>query len=450
MRFTVVLAFLFANVAIAQDSRPNVMLIFVDDLNDWGGFGGHPNILTPNIDRLARQGVRFTRAYANAPACNPSRASILTGILPSTSGVYWNKQPWRPAMPDAITLPEYFSAQGYRTTGIGKIFHLPYNDLNAWDEFIPFVRSPEPESRPVNGKKDSFDWMPMAMGDEDMADFKTAQSAIDYLDQTFDKPFFLAVGLYKPHLPWYVPEKYFAMYPPESVTLPLHRDNDLDDVPLQGQLIARDRGDHEFVVKRGLWKDAIRAYSASITFVDGQVGRLLDALEKSPHRDNTIVVLLSDHGWHLGEKEAWRKFTLWEESTRVPFIIRLPSSSTGSICERTVSLVDLYPTLLELCGLPQHHRLEGRSLVPLIKVPTSEWKYPALTTQGMGNHAVRSERWRYIQYFDGTEELYDHSTDPNEWHNLANKPEYHQIKTELASWLPKTNAANAPFEVRNK
>src|SRR5690606_11486339 len=259
MRFTVVLAFLFANVAIAQDTRPNVMLIFVDDLNDWGGFGGHPNILTPNIDRLARQGVRFTRAYAYAPACNPSRASILTGILPSTSGLYWTRQPWRPAMPDAITLPEYFSAQGYRTTGIGKIFHLPYTDLNAWDEFIPFVRSPEPESPPVNGKKDSFDWMPMAMGDEDMADFKTAQSAIDYLDQTFDKPFFLAVGLYKPHLPWYVPAKYFAMYPPESVTLPLHRDNDLDDVPLQGQLIARDRGDHEFVVKRGLWKDAIRA-----------------------------------------------------------------------------------------------------------------------------------------------------------------------------------------------
>jgi arylsulfatase A-like enzyme len=437
--------------ASGQDSvrRFNVVMIIVDDLNDWvGPLGGYPGIKTPNIDRLARQGLTFRKAYCSAPACNPSRTSLLTGIRPSTSGVYHNKQPWRPVIPEALTLPEHFDRSDYNVAGIGKIFHIPYNDLNVWPRFVPLPRDREPARKPVTGKADdSFDWAPMPDGDEVFSDYKVVESGIRFLNERHDRPFFLAVGVYKPHLPWYVPKKYFDLYPLDGVTIPSTREDDLEDVPPQGLLMARTRGDHEFILEKKLWPSAVQAYCASISFVDAQIGRLLDALEKSPHRENTIVMLLSDHGWHLGEKMHWRKFTLWEESTRVPLIAIVPGlTKPGSVCDRTVSLLDIYPTLVELCGLSPNPALEGVSLVPLLKDPAKTWHRPAVTTNGLGNHAVRSGRWRYIQYSDGTEELYDHESDPREWHNVATFPAYRSVKEALRKWLPPTNAANAPFE----
>ena len=351
-------------------------------------------------------------------------------------------------MADAVTLPEYFTANGYDVAGAGKIFHIPYNDLAVWPHYVPPTKSPVPPSRPVIGKaNDSFDWQAMPDADEAMADYKTAQSGIDYLMKPHDKPFFLAIGLYKPHLPWYVPKKYFDLYPIEKITLPATRQDDLDDLPSEGVLMAKTRGDHEFVLENDLWKKAVQAYSASITFADAQLGRILDALEKSPERKNTIVIVLSDHGWHLGEKQHWRKLTLWEESTRVPLIVSVPGlTKSGTSCERTVSLLDLYPTLVELCGFPARPEHEGVSIVQLLRNPDKNWDHPAITTNGLGNHAVRSERWRYIQYNDGGEELYDHQSDPHEWNNLAQSPAHKAVKDALARWLPKMNAANAPFE----
>lgn len=351
-------------------------------------------------------------------------------------------------MPDAVTLPRYFADNGYDVMGTGKIFHIPYNDLSSWPVYYPEPDSPEPDDQPVAGKaNDSFDWAPMPVADEEMADYQTVQRGIEYLQGRREKPFFLAVGVYKPHLPWYVPEAYFDRYPLEQVTIPDTRDDDLEDLPEEGQRMARTRGDHEFVLENKLWQRAVQGYIASISFADAQIGRLLDALESSPYKDNTIIVFFSDHGWHLGEKQHWRKFTLWEEATRVPFIMVVPGMTPeGSVCQRTVSLLDIYPTLVDLCRLPPGKELEGRSLTPLLKDPAAAWKYPAITTNGMGNHAVRSERWRYIQYNDGTEELYDHQNDPNEWNNLAGEPEYEAIRVELAGWLPRVNTANAPFE----
>ncbi len=430
----------------------NVVMITVDDLNDWvGPLGGYPGIKTPNLDRLARLGVTFRKAYCSAPACNPSRASLLTGVRPSSSGVYHNKQPWRPVMPDVVTLPEYFANNGYSVAGIGKIFHIPYNDLTVWPRFVPLPKDREPVRKPVAGKaNDSFDWAPMPDGEDVFSDHKVVESSISFLNEQHDKPFFLAVGVYKPHLPWYVPKKYFDLYPLDKVVVPATREDDLDDVPPQGLLMARTRGDHEFITERNLWANAVQAYCASVSFVDAQIGRLLDALEQSRYRRNTIVMLVSDHGWHLGEKMHWRKFTLWEESTRVPFFAVVPGMTTGgSVSDRTVSLLDIYPTLLELCGLPANPALEGASIVSLLNNPKAEWERPAVTTNGLGNHAVRSERWRYIQYHDGTEELYDHETDPHEWYNIAADPDHRDVKTALRKWLPTVNAPNAPFEVKD-
>ncbi len=430
----------------------NVLLIAIDDLNDWvGPLGGYPGIKTPNIDRLAKQGLTFGNAYCSAPACNPSRASLFTGIRPSSSGVYHNKQPWRPVMPDVVTLPEYFTRNGYAVAGMGKTLHIPYNDLTMWPRYVPLPKDREPAGKPVAGKaNDSFDWAEMPDSEAAFSDHKVVDSGISFLEEDHDIPFFLTVGVYKPHLPWYVPKEYFDLYPLEEIVTPAVPDDDLDDIPPQGVLMARTRGDHEFVVERKLWPEAVRAYCASITFVDAQIGRLLDALEKSRYSQNTIVVLFSDHGWHLGEKMHWRKFTLWEEATRVPLIAVVPGMTTpGTVCNRPVSLLDLYPTLNDLCGLPQKSTLEGISLVPLLKDPKTQWDRPAITTNGMGNHAVRSERWRYIQYNDGTEELYDHESDPGEWHNLAQDPAFREIKGALRRWLPSVNAANAPFEVRD-
>jgi arylsulfatase A-like enzyme len=432
-----------------KTEKYNVLFIAVDDMNDWiSPFGGYPGIITPNLDRLAKQGVAFNKAYCSAPACNPSRASLLTGIRPSTSGVYHNDQPWRPVLKDAVTLPQYFTANGYEVEGIGKIFHDAYNDKASWPVYYPVQPSPKPEGAPLYGKA-HFDWSPVNARDEDMGDFKNVDRGIEFLNKTHDKPFFLALGFTRPHLPWYVPKKYFDMYPLSEIVTPKVISKDLSDVPQAGIDIAKPDGDHKFILESGEWKKAIQGYLASITFTDTQIGRIMEAVAKSPYKDNTIIVLFGDHGWHLGEKEHWRKFALWEEAARVPFIIVAPGITRGnSVSDRTVNLIDIYPTLLELCKLPLKKELEGRSIAPLLQDPKQPWNYPSLTTHGLGNHSVRSERWRYIRYKDGSEELYDHDQDPQEWKNLAKESQYASVKNELKKWLPKADAPDAPKAVK--
>ncbi|MDR2765488.1 MAG: sulfatase, partial [Tannerella sp.] len=432
------------NRQAGRDAKPNVLFIAVDDLNDWGEpFGGYPGVQTPNLSRLAKEGQLFTRAYCSAPASNPSRASLLTGIRPSSSGVYHNYQPWRPALPDAVTLPQYFTANGYEVEGSGKIFHGGYNDTASWPVYHPVEPSPVPPGSPFLGKA-HFDWAPVQVTDQEMGDYKNVTYAVDFLKKKKDRPFFLAVGFTRPHLPWYVPQKYFDLYPADKITLPDVIANDLSDIPEAGVKIAKPEGDHRFVVENGQWEKAIQGYLASISFFDAQLGRLLDALEASGQKEHTIIVLFGDHGWHLGEKEHWRKFALWEEAARVPFIIVAPGvTKPDSRSERTVNLLDIYPTLLELCGFPAKEELEGNSIVPLLKRPDAEWERPSLTTHGKDNHALRSERWRYIRYADGSEELYDHDADPQEWVNLAQKAEYDPVKRDLSRWLPDKNMPDA-------
>jgi arylsulfatase A-like enzyme len=277
-----------------------------------------------------------------------------------------------------------------------------------------------------------------------MNDHKSVDWAIERLNKKHDKPLFLACGLFKPHMPWQVPRKYYDMFPLDSIEVPKVLETDLDDVPEVGRQMAKPSGDHAAILASGNWKRAVQAYLAAMAFTDAEIGRLLDGLDKSPLKENTVICLWGDHGWHLGEKLHWRKFSLWEESARAPLIFVAPGvTKPGSFCERTVDFIDVYPTLAELCGLPASSELEGHSIVSLLKDPTAEWKYPAITTYGRNNHGVRSERFRYIRYHDGGEELYDHEKDPMEWTNLAGKPEFEAVKKELAAALPATNAPDA-------
>lgn len=439
--------FLPAFVAAGQNNvkRPNVLFIAIDDLNDWTGcLGGHPQAKTPNLDRLAKKGVLFTRAYCSAPSCNPSRASMLSGVRPSTSGVYYNSQDWRPVLRDVVTLPHYFMMNGYLVWGGGKIFHGRYPNGKAWHEYFKGKSKFPRKKLPRNGIGGNMTWGPIPAGDDVMPDTQMTDWAIKKLKQKHKRPFFLAVGYVKPHLTWHAPEKYFAMHPLAKVKLPVVNDSDLNDVPPAGIKFARPQGDHAKITKKGNWKEAVQAYLATSTFMDHQLGRLIDALAHSEYADNTIIILWSDHGWHHGQKEHWRKFALWEQTTRVPLIMIAPGvTQPNQRCERPVNLMDIYPTLIDLCALPKR-KLEGHSLVPLLKNPKAKWKYPSLTTYGKNNHTVRTDRWRYIRYANGDEELYDHTNDPYEWKNLARNEKYAALKKQLAQYFPKVNAANAP------
>lgn len=435
----------------AGAERPNVLFIGVDDLNDWiTPLGGYPGVRTPNFQRLAERGMTFTRAYCAAPLCNPSRAAVLTGRRPSTSGVYGNSQPWRQAMPEAVTLPQHFMQHGYKAVGSGKMFHSRFHEPESWHDYLPKGLDPQPPQAVLDDPRHHTRrilWAPLDVADEEMNDYRMASYAVEFLKQQHDSPFFLAYGIFRPHLPWHVPRKHFEMYPLEEIILPDVPDDELDDVPPAGVRMAAPEGDHAAMLATGNWKRAVQGYLASITFVDAQLGRVLDALDDSPYAENTIIVLWSDHGWHLGEKHHWQKFALWEEATRVPLLVSVPGMTPpDSRCERTVDLMSLYPTLSELCGLPVADRLDGVSLVPLLQDPQAEWEHTALMTHGRGNHAVRSERYRYIRYADGSEELYDHQADANEWTNLAGESKYAPVKEDLARWLPQHEAPEAALE----
>lgn len=455
--------------AAKEKPRPNVLFLAVDDMKDWvnclGGYEG--TVHTPNIDRLAKRGMLFTNAHCPSPKCAPSRAAIMTGLRPSTTGLYDNGHWWLPNLPDVVTIPVHFRNHGYRVVGAGKIFHhtAGNNPPNQWDDFFrltfrndPWFRSvklnypwsksgPYPEGFPfssVKGLGHENDWGSLDIPDKDYDDALSAGYAIRFLKQKQDRPFFLACGIYRPHLPWYVPQKFFDLYSLDEIRLPEVRDNDLDDVPEEGRKLAETRrSDLELIRDAGRWKHAVRAYLASISYADEQLGRVLDALDASPYAANTIIALWSDHGWHLGEKTHWHKSTLWEEATRVPLIISAPGHQPG-VCDRPVSLLNLYPTLSELCGLEPIKFHDGVSIVPLLRDPQSKWNRPAVIEFRYGNAAVRSDRYRYIRYHDGGEELYDHETDPYEWKNLAASAGHAAIKTELAGWITKQWAESAP------
>jgi arylsulfatase A-like enzyme len=436
-----------------QTEKPNVLFISIDDLNDWiGCMGGHPNTKTPNLDRLAQRGVLFTNAHCSAPVCNPSRVSLMTGIKPSTSGVYVNKQEWRenPVLENRVTLPQHFMENGYTAIGSGKIYHLAYPHPESWDDYWPSKENtkpndPTPQNRPLNGfpSASNFDWGPVDVPKEQMSDWQVADWVISQLQKEHEKPLFLGCGFYRPHLPWYVPQEYFDRFPLDEIVLPEINPDDLDDVPPAGVKIANSL--HNKVIEYDQYKQAVQGYLACISFTDDCVGRVLDALDNGPHKDNTVIVLWSDHGWHLGEKLHWKKFALWEEATHNVLMFVAPGVTKNSDHnDQPVSLLDIYPTLIELCGLTNRPGLEGSSLVPFLKDSTLQWDRPALCTYKYKNHALRFNRWRYIQYEDGTEELYDHDNDPLEWTNLALDSEYLDIKDELKNWLPTENAEKSP------
>lgn len=443
----------------AKDSKqPNVLFIAIDDLNDWvEGLGGHPQVKTPHMDRLAQRGILFTNAHCQAPICQPSRTSLLTGTYPFHNGVYDVEQNMRdaPLVKEAVTIPEYFRKAGYHTLGVGKIAHRTAEEEGFWDAFGGrkgwnwMGERIGPQGVSGLPEPSIFDFGPVPFKDEEMNDMQSTQWAVKQLEQDFEKPFFLAVGLITPHLPHFTPEKYFEMYPVDTVQLPEVLPGDLDDLPPMGRKFTRyfdtTPMSHHNITRNGLWHKAVSSYLATATFTDHCVGKLLDALDKSSYAKNTIIVLWSDHGFHIGEKMHWEKRSLWDESTRVPLIFVAPGfTRRGSHSERTVGLIDIYPTLIELCGLENKAGLEGRSLVPLFKDPKKKWPYPALTTQMPGNHTVRTEEWRYIRYVNGDEELYDHRADPNEFYNLAGKLEYAKVIAQLSRYLPQNEVPSGP------
>lgn len=437
---------------------PNVLFVAVDDLNDWiEPLGGHPQAYTPNLNELAASGVTFTRAYTASPACNPSRMALLSGQHTYTTGMYSNYQSWRDVMPDVVTLPAYFAASGYWTGGAGKIFHNNQPDPASWEEYWPsknehmpdyFYPAPgETVGMPrFDGMYGDFDWSPIDIPDEETADYRSVAWAIEQLEQPREQPFFLAVGIYRPHLPWYVPTEYFERFPIDDVKLPSIAEDDGGDLPGRALNIASRGGDyHRHVIEAGAWREAVQGYLASIAYADAMVGRLLEGLADSPHADNTIVVLWSDHGWQLGEKRHWRKFALWENVARVVMMMRVPEGVSASLpagtnagdrVDRVVSLIDIFPTLVDLAALPANDGLDGRSLVPLLENPDMPWDFPAITTYDFDEFSIRTEEHRYIRYIDGGEELYDHRSDPEEWNNLANDPAYADVKARMQTMIP--------------
>lgn len=450
--FLVLLFIFVAIVCQAQEpvknQRPNVVLILVDDLNDWVGvLGGHPQVRTPNIDRLAARGMLFANAYAQAPICNPSRASIMTSLHPTTTGIYFNTGEIDESSPAQknIVMPRRFKREGYRVMGAGKLFggKLEERYVPGYEGgFGGFGPLPETKLSGFVGVP-LWDWGAYPGRDEETSDYKVAEWAVNRLQGTQPQPFFLMAGFYRPHVPLYVPQKWLDEYPSESIQLPAVVENDMDDLPAYATTLRSWENIYveptqNWIIKNNQWQTLVQTYIASITFVDHQIGNVLDALEQSPYKDNTYIVLLSDHGFHLGQKKAWGKQTLWEVSTRVPMIIAGPNIGKG-ICKKPVQLLDVYPTLLELTGLEADPRHEGHSLVALLKNPGTDWPHMARTSFGPGNHAIRSERYRYIHYNDGSEEFYDHQNDPHEWYNQSDNPDYADLIRKHKSLLPEKN-----------
>jgi arylsulfatase A-like enzyme len=440
----------------ASDKRPNVLFIAIDDLNDWiGCLGGHPQVKTPNMDRLAKRGTLFTNAHCQSPLCNPSRSSLLTGLRPSTTGIYGLKPGIREvdALKNHVTLPQTFTSAGYFTFTCGKIYHdssLKLADqpreFNTWGPAPGLPKSPK-RFVPLPNPHPAMDWGPFPKNDEDQADWKIASAAIEAIKNApRDKPFFISVGFRLPHVPCYASQKWFDFYPDDKLVMPPVNDGDRDDTPMFSWYLHWKLPEPRLsqLRKIGHWRSLVRAYLASTSFVDSQVGRVLQALEEAGLADDTIIVLWSDHGYHLGEKGITGKNTLWERSTRVPLMFAGPGIAKNAKCSRPAELLDIFPTLLELGRFPARKDLEGLSLVPQLRDAKAARDRPAITTHNQGNHAIRTEQWRYIRYADGSEELYDIHKDPREWTNLAANVKLAETKRELARWLPNIDVPPVP------
>ncbi|HEV3386945.1 MAG TPA: sulfatase [Gemmata sp.] len=439
--------------------KPNVLFIAIDDLNDWvGPLGGHPQVKTPHIDALAGRGTTFTNAHCQAPLCNPSRTSIMTGLRPTTTGVY-ALAPWfRSAekFKNYPTLFQWFHAQGYTTLTCGKVFHDSYPpkadrkdngpEVDVWGTHGTLDPLPKTKFVTTPDNIAAMDWGPFPERDEDCFDYDVATWAIEKLKSPPQRPFFLAVGLRHPHVPCYAPQKWFDLYPEDKLIMPEVKADDRDDLPRFASYLHWKLPEPrlKWLQENRQWVPLVRSYLSSISFMDAQVGRILESLKQSGLEKNTIVVIWSDHGWHLGEKGITGKNTLWERSTRIPLIFAGPDVSAGAKCGRSVELLDLYPTLCELCTLPPNRANEGMSLVPQLKDAKAPRERPAITTHNPGNHAVRTEKWRYIRYADDSEELYDEEKDPHEWTNIAGDPKFAEIKKHLTKWMPATSAAPLP------
>jgi len=464
-----------------RPAKPNVLFIAIDDLNDYiSPLDNHPGVKTPNFDRLAKRAVTFANAHCAAPACHPSRVAVMTGVHPSRSGIYLNLfgahgPRWReesPVLKDAVVLSQHFRNHGYRAAGGGKIFHTlqwtpgdSQNDPAAWDSYrgdpldpiapdwprprlVPDAETGLTPGRPL-GERQHFGAKPLTVPDTETGDHKVVDWAVAELRRPQDKPLFLAVGLFRPHIPFEVPQKWFDLHPLAGIKLPTTRPDDLADAHEHNRASW-----HKWVVENKQWEKLMQGYLASISYTDFQLGRLLDAVDASPLKDNTIIVLWSDHGFHIGEKENWEKFALWDQTTRVPLFIHAPGVSRDGVKTRQpATLTDLYPTLCELAGLPIPAQCDGASLVPLLKNPTTTRERLSLTSfvfarETAPSHAVSDPRYRFIRYGNGFEELYDLETDPNEFTNRAADPALAAIKARLALSLPANPAASrgAPAE----
>lgn len=445
-----ILGLLLLAAPAAGAEKPNVLFISCDDLNDWVGFlGGHPQVKTPHLDALAARGTAFTNAHCQSPLCNPSRTSVLTGLRPTTTGVY-ALAPWfrtSENLKDRDTIFQHFRKHGYRTITGGKVFHDAYPpkegrvdgvEVDVWGTHGGFTPRPKVKFVTTPDPNPLVDWGVFPEKDEACYDHDIGTWAVNQLKSPPKEPFFLAVGFRHPHVPCYAPQKWFDLYPVADLKMPPMKAGDRDDLPRFASYLHWKLPEPrlKWLEESKQWRPLVRAYLASVSYADMQVGRVLKQLAESGLEKNTIIVFWSDHGWHLGEKGITGKNTLWERSTRVPMVFAGPGVSKAK-CDRPAELLDLYPTLAELCGLPKVD-VEGLSLVPQLKDATAPRERPAITTHNPGNHAVRTERWRYIRYADGSEELYDSIADPNEWTNLAEK--HPDVRKQLAKWMPMSAA----------
>jgi iduronate 2-sulfatase len=461
----VLLTCLSAWSLFAAVPRLNVLFIAVDDLNVSLGCYEHPLVKSPNIDKLAARGIRFERAYCQYPLCNPSRSSLLSGLRPDTSRIYDNATPIRKVFPDIVTLPQLFKNNGYFSARVGKIYHYGVpgqigtsglDDAPSWNQFInPRGRDRDDEADVINFTTNrqlgaALCWMEAKGTDEEQTDGKVAAEAIRLLEEHKDAPFFIAAGFYRPHVPDVATKKYFELYPLEKVVLPQEPPGHLTNIPP----IALTTKPLNYGLPEEKLRTFKRAYFASISFVDAQIGKVLEALERLKLADNTIVVLFGDHGWSLGEHGQWQKQLLFEEVARVPLIVALPKAAMTGVSPRPVELVDLYPTLADYCGLKPPANLEGRSLRPLLENPKARWLIPAVTQQvrneggkAIMGYSVRTEHWRYTEWDGGAagSELYDHTNDPHEFQNLARDPRYAKSVADMKKLMPRTKPDEIPL-----
>jgi len=424
--------------------QPNVVLISVDDLNDWVGvMGGHPQAKTPGMDYLASKGVLFTNAQCQSPVCNPSRASLMTSLYPSTSGIYFLEPDLSesPISKQNVLLPERFQNEGFEVSGVGKLFHGGQN-AKYWPHWTNNGGAGYPKQKhKLSGFPGHplWDWGIVPEADEIFPDYQAATWAEAAFQKKYEKPFLIGVGFARPHVPQFATKKWFDLYPLETLQLPNYRKDDLNDISPYGVDITRLEHvapTHEWVLDNDQWKPLVQSYLACVSFVDAQIARVVKAIEASAYADNTYIVLFSDHGFHLGEKNRYAKRSLWEDGTRVPMIIAGPGIQPG-ICSKPVQLLDIYPTLLSLTQKQADPRHEGHDLSPLLKDPNADWPHYARCSFGPGNYAIVSEQYRYIQYLDGSEEFYDHKNDAAEWNNQIHHPEYATLIKQHREQLPK-------------